>query len=111
MHARGKRTQFTSVSLDLSKIRDFGDTDYKLKRELVASDGHDLVEHEVLITELRRVAREEAKEDRLRAVRALRYAMKRKEGLVRWSFNSAGVARKDLINWAERMIQKYFARV
>ena len=26
VHARGKRTQFTSVSLDLSKIRDFGDT-------------------------------------------------------------------------------------
>jgi len=27
VHARGKRTQFTSISLDLAKIRDFGDTE------------------------------------------------------------------------------------
>jgi hypothetical protein len=43
VHARGKRTQFTSVSLDLSKIRDFGDTNYKLERDKTVSDGPALV--------------------------------------------------------------------
>lgn len=27
VHARGKRTQYTSVSLDLAKIKDFGEAD------------------------------------------------------------------------------------
>ncbi len=111
VHARGKRTQYTSVSLDLSKIRDFGDTNYKLERESAISDGHGLVEHETLIAELRRVAREETKEARLRAVQALRYATSRREGLVSWSFKTTGVAQKDLISWAEKIIQKYFARI
>ncbi|HUY90246.1 MAG TPA: hypothetical protein VMV10_16025 [Pirellulales bacterium] len=111
VHARGKRSQFTSVSLDLSNICDFGDADYKLKREVIATDGHTLVEHEALIAELRRVAKEEAKEDRLRAVQALRYATRRKEGLVSWSFDLSGIARKDLISWAEKSVQKYFAQV
>lgn len=43
VHARGKRTQFTSVSLDLSKIRDFGDTYYKLERDKTVSHGHSLL--------------------------------------------------------------------
>lgn len=104
VHARGKRTQYTSVSLDLSKIRDFGDADYRLERELLLNEGHSLVEHQELIAELRRVAIEEQKEDRLRAIQALRYATKRKEGLVHWCFNTAGIPRKDLIAWAEKMI-------
>jgi hypothetical protein len=111
VHARGKRTQYTSVSLDLSKIQDFGDTDYKLERELTAKDGHVLVEHENLIAELRRVVREGEKEDRLRAAQALRYATRRKEGLVNWSFNTTGVARKELITWAEKKVQPYFTRI
>jgi hypothetical protein len=53
VHARGKRTKFTSVSLDLSKIRDFGDTDYRLERQKLVSDRHRLIEHEFLISELR----------------------------------------------------------
>ena len=32
VRARGKRTNYTSVSLDPSKIRDFGDALYRLKR-------------------------------------------------------------------------------
>src|SRR5436190_20886604 len=78
VHARGKRTQFTSVSLDLTKIKDFGDTDYRLEREPTARDGHTLVEHEALLAELRRVVREEEKAERLRAAQALRYASRRK---------------------------------
>jgi hypothetical protein len=111
VHARGKRTQYTSVSLDLTRIHDFGDTDYKLERELAARDGHGLVEQEALIAELRRLVREGEKEERLRAVQALRYATRRKEGLVNWSFNTTGVARKDLITWAENKVQAYFNRV
>jgi hypothetical protein len=97
VHARGKRTQFTSVSLDLSKIRDFGDTDYRLEQRKVTGDGHALIEHDALIQNLRRAAQEEEKAERLRAVQALRYAIRRKEGLVKWSFDFTGIARKDLI--------------
>jgi len=56
VHARGKRTQFTSVSLNLAKIKDFGDTDYRLNRERAEGDAHGVVEHEALLSELQRVA-------------------------------------------------------
>lgn len=111
VHARGKRTQFTSVSLDPAKIRDFGDTTYRLKRELTQAHGHALVEHEELLDELRRVINEGSKAERARAIHARRYATWRKEGLVRWSFNFAGVKRKGLIAWAETRVQVYFSRV
>jgi len=110
VHARGKRTRFTSVSLDLTRIRDFGEADYRLEREQTASDGHLLVEHETLLTELRKVAREASKAERLRAVQALRYATRRKEGLVQWAFDTTAVARKDLITWAEKKVRAYFTR-
>jgi len=111
VHARGKRTQFTSVSLDLSKNRDFGDTNYKLQRDKTVSDGHSLVEHEALLAELRRSVREAEREDSDRAARALVYATRRKEGLVNWAFNISSVARKDLIAWALGRVQEYFTRV
>jgi hypothetical protein len=111
VHARGKRTRFTSVSLDLSKIRDFGDTNYRLDRPKVAEHRHALVEHEELIGELRRQVREGEKAERLLAVQAMRYATKRKEGLVNWSFDISRVARKDLLVWAEARIQVYFTRL
>ncbi len=111
VHARGKRTQFTSVSLDLSRIRDFGDSTYKLEREKAVSDGHSLVEHETLLSELRRSVREAQREDSDRAARALVYATRRKEGLVTWAFNTSSVARKDLIAWALARVQEYFTRV
>jgi hypothetical protein len=111
VHARGKRTRFTSVSLELTKIRDFGDTDYRLERQKLVDDQHELVEHEVLLSELRRVIREGEKAERLRAVQALRYASKRKEGLVNWSFDISRVARKDLISWAKGRVQLYFTRL
>lgn len=111
VHARGKRTPFTSVSLDLSRIRDFGNTDYKLEQAKIADDGHALVEHHALIQSLRKAAREEEKAERLRAVQALRYALRRMEGLVKWSFDISGIARKDLIAWARGKVQGYFSRV
>jgi len=111
VHARGKRTRFTSVSLDLAKITDFGDADYQLERESAENDGHLLVEQEEVLTELRKVVREGEKEDRLRAARALRYAASRKEGLVRWGFDISPVLRKDLISWTRDKIQVYFTRI
>jgi hypothetical protein len=111
VHARGKRTRFTSVSLDLRKIRDLGDTNYRLERQKLLDDQHALVEHESLLSELRRVIREGEKAERLRAVQALTYASRRKEGLVNWSFDVSRVARKDLISWAKVRVQPYFTRL
>jgi hypothetical protein len=111
VHARGKRTQFTSVALDLTKIRDFGDTDYRLKREETERDGHEIVEHESLVAELQRVIRLQDKAERQRAVQAPRYARERREGLVKWKFDTSGVDRKNLITWAAGKVQIYFAKV
>ena len=111
VHARGKRTRYTSVSLDLSRIKDFGEADYRLERLKTIEDGHSLVEHESLIQHLRKTASEGEKEERLRAVGALRYAKRRREGLVDWTFNISGVERKDLINWAKAHVQPYFTRL
>ena len=110
VHARGKRTKYTSVSLDLSKIRDFGDTSYLFNQGLTAAHGHILVLHEVLLAALRQVIQDQDKADRLRAIQALRYATKRKEGLVDWRFDTASIARKDLIAWAARHVQQYFSK-
>ena len=111
VHAREKRTPYTSVSLDLTKISDFGETDYRFEREKAAAGGHELIEHETLVGELQRTAREEARAERLRAIQAVRYASRRKEGLVKWSFNTSGVVRKDLINWATVQIRPFFTRL
>lgn len=91
-------------------MRDFGEASYVLDQPLVASHNHILVLHEILVAELRRVIQEEDKAERLRAIQALRYAQRRKEGLVEWRFDSS-VARKDLISWAERHVQQYFKRL
>ena len=111
VHARGKRTRYTSVSLDLTKIRDFGDTNYRLERAKLAEDNHGLVEHEELTDELRCMIRDGEKADRLLAVQALRYATKCKEGLVSWTFDISRIARKDLLTWTGTRIQVYFTRL
>jgi hypothetical protein len=111
VHARGKRTPFTSVSLDLARMKDFGEASYKLIREKLEEDNHRLTEHEALLEELRTVAQDGEKADRLRAVQALRYAKKRKEGLIQWVFDISKVARKDVITWAQGKIQVYFCKI
>ncbi len=111
VRARGKRTQFTSVSLAPSRIRDFGDTLYRLKQAEVLRDRHDIVEHEALLANLADAIRASDRADRARAVQALRYARLRREGLVSWRFNCMGIAPKDLINWATPRVNAYFVRV
>jgi hypothetical protein len=111
VRARGKRTQFTSVSLDPNKIDDFGPTLYRAIRHAIAGDGHTLVEHAELMRELRAAAESSQREERARAIQAQRYAKRREEGLVEWRFALGNVERKDLITWAFRHVQKYFAEV
>lgn len=108
--ARGKRTQFTSVSKDPVKIRDFGEQIYKLKQQELKADDHQLVDHEGLMDALRKQARESSKGAKIKAVQALRYAKARMEGLVDWEFNIDGVDRKSLLTWAAGRVSQYFAK-
>ncbi len=108
--ARGKRTQFTSVSKEPGKIADFGETLYHLQQEKLGADDHHLVEHQQLVDALREQARSTEKAAKLKAVQAIRYAKKRAEGLVDWRFDTSGVQPKDLITWAGSKVQAYFQR-
>jgi hypothetical protein len=110
VHARGKRTQFTSVSKDQSRIRDFGPALYKLQRVELVQDNHQLIEHALLIASLRTTIQSRDKAERARAIQALRYAQARVEGLVQWTFKAASVEPKDLLNWAHGQVQKYFVK-
>jgi hypothetical protein len=85
VHARGKRTALTSVSLNRHAIARFGECDYLLLRDKLAPDRHELTEHEDLIANLTGVAKAETKAERNKALQALRYARKRREGIVTWS--------------------------
>lgn len=111
VRARGKRTQFTSVSLDDKKIELFGPVCYRVLRDELDGGGHGLVEHKELMESLLRSARSSDKAERVRAIRAQLYARRRLEGLVDWSFDISGLERKELITWAFGRIQKYFSKV
>lgn len=108
--ARGKRTQFTSISRDPIKIRDFGDTLYKVKRDELDEDSHTTVEHEQLIESLKETVNTEMKAEKARALQALRRAQLRREGLIDWNFDISGVAPKEITTRAMDWVQKYFER-
>jgi len=110
VHARGKRTQFTSVSLDPNKIKEFGPTLYKLKEEETLSDGHKIIEHQILLDALHTAAQNETKAERIRALQAIRYARRRKEALIDWQFDISSIERKKIITWAKKQVNKYFSR-
>jgi hypothetical protein len=110
VRARGKRTPYTSVSLERHAIERFGECDYLLLRHLLNRDKHALVDHAELIRELRLAIRERKKADRLTTIQALRYARLRKEGLIVWKFDYEGVERKELITWTYQKVQEYFQR-
>ncbi len=111
VRARGKKTRFTSVSLDKAKIDDFGPALYLALRSTISQDGHSIVEHSDLIAVLRATAVVSQKADRERALQAIRYATRRKEGLVDWNVDLHGVERKDVILFGFNVVQKYFKRV
>jgi hypothetical protein len=110
VRARGKRTAYTSVSLHPDAIRDFGNTLYQVKRPKLEDDGHALVQHGGLLAELRKAAAKESKGERLRAVQALRYAKRRREGLIDWKFDVSAVKPTDLVSWAQSRVAAYFAK-
>lgn len=110
VEARGKRTQFTSVSKAPGKIGDLGDQLYRVKRDKLDKDGHSLVEHELLMDALREQVQKTDRASRLKAAQALRYARKRLEGLIDWQFDIRGVERKDLLTWAAGKVRGYFSQ-
>jgi len=111
VHARGKKTNHTSVSLNRQAIARFGECDYLLLRDKLAVDNHKFTEHESLISRLTELAQSETKSERNKALQAIRYARRRKEGLVTWNFDFKAVERKDLVTWAFNKIQPYFRRI
>jgi hypothetical protein len=78
--ARGKRTNFTSVSLDLSRLRDLGEAEYQLRRPETETDGHGVIEHNTLVQMLRQICQTSDKHERARALQGIRYARARLEG-------------------------------
>ena len=77
-----------------------------------AADGHELVEHRVVDS----VNSDESfamrrKPNVIRAIQALRYATRRKEGLVNWSFDITWVSRKDLSDLGQNASSTYFTRL
>lgn len=110
VRARGKRTRFTSISLDQTKIDDFGSALYLALKTVITRDGHSIVEHSDLIASLRSSAASSDKAERVRALQAIRYAIRRREGLVSWDFKFDGVERKDIISFGLNAVQKYFKR-
>lgn len=111
VRTRGKRTRFTSLSLDRSKIDDFGPALYLVLKLEVIQDRHSIVEHADLIASLREAAESSDKADRVKAIQAQRYATRRQEGLVDWVFDYGSIERKELVTWAFNKIQKYFRKL
>lgn len=110
VHARGKRTRFTSVSTSKDAIRDFGDQLWKLAQPKVTDDGHVVVTHEELLQGLRALLHGDDERARELAARALPRSRQRREALVDWRLSIDGIERKDRISWAERYVRAYFTR-
>ncbi len=108
VRARGKRTKYTSVSLDRDKIDDFGPTLYQALCSEILDQGHAIIEHDALIQSLRAAALDGDKLDRRKALQAQRYAIRRREGLIDWAFDITRVQRKELITWAFTQVQSFF---
>jgi len=108
VRTRGKRTKYTSVSLDPDKIDDFGPTLYQALCPEIVGKGHAIIEHDALIQSLKAAVLEGDKLDRRRALQAQRYAIRRREGLIDWTFDITRVQRKELITWAFAQVQSFF---
>ena len=110
VHARGKRSRYTAVSKDPDAIRDFGPQLWAADRPRLRADAHRVVDHETLATHLRDEVQSGDPDARELAARALVRVLRRKEALVHWTFDHAGVERKDLITWAATRVRNYFTR-
>lgn len=110
VHARGKRTRFTSLSDDPSTIADFGPQLWRLRQLELRDGGHRVEHHDALIQALRVQTGDARPDVRQLARKALQRAQKRREALVIWCFNISGVAPKALPEWARPHVRPYFAR-
>jgi len=111
VHARGKRTRFTSLSIDPATIVEFGPQLWSLRQPDIYEGGHGVMGHEALLTALREATR--ASPDpvaREIASRALPRATQRREALVTWKFDVSRVPRKELSEWARPHVRPYFSR-
>ena len=108
--ARGKRTQFTSVSQDADSIRHFSGELYRCSRIAVQGDGHTFVEHNDLVDGIRQTILKSRREEKIKAERALQYTTRAKEALINWKFDFRRVPRKDRITRCGDQIQAYFTQ-
>ena len=111
VHARGKHTRFTSLSVDPTAVKDFGPQLWRLLHPELGRDGHGLTDHDTLVRTLRDEARSHSDpvaQDL--AARALPRAIRRREAIVCWSFDVSRVARKDLSEWARPRVRPYFVK-
>lgn len=112
VHARGKRTRFTSVSTSKDAIRDFGEQLWKLVQPKVTDDGYVVVTHSQLLQALRVLLQGDDERARELAARALPRSIRRREALVDWQYKDKvdRIERKDRISWAEKYVRDYFTR-
>jgi hypothetical protein len=112
VRARGKRTRFTSLSIDPGAIVDFGPQLWRLIEPLLHADGHGLVNHDVLLRTLRNEARsatDPIAQDL--AARAIPRAVRRREALVAWTFDISRITAKMHAEWARPHVRAYFVKV
>ena len=112
VHARGKRTRFTSLSTDPASIVDFGPALWRLLQPNIYDDGHGVIGHDALLSALRADASSSSDPlTRELASRALPRAIRRREALVTWNFDVSRILRKDISEWARPHVRPYFSRV
>ncbi len=113
VRARGKKTNFTSVSLDKDKVKSFGDAIYTLLNDILHTDMHKLIEHKQVLESLRTFAKGDDPKQKDLALRAIPRAKSNLEGLIRWNFkipSDVGGSTK-LISWVSPKVQKYFDKL
>jgi hypothetical protein len=111
VHARGKRTRYTSLSIDPATIVEFGPQLWRLLQPKIQDGGHGVLGHDDLVTTLRAETRSSPDPAaRELASRALPRTLRRREALVLWRFDVSRVPRKELSEWARPHVRPYFAR-
>ncbi|GAA4422411.1 hypothetical protein GCM10023155_06000 [Bremerella cremea] len=108
--ARGKKTQYTSVSESEDSIRHFSGQCYRCESSEIVSEGHEVLLHADLLMLLRTTALGAQRAEKIKAERALQLATRAREALIDWKFDLKGVARKDRITHSASQIQKFFVR-
>lgn len=111
VHARGKRTRYTSLSTDPEAIKIFGPQLWRFHEAAATQEGHRVVTHEELLTWLKQECTSSPDpKARDLAIRALPRARQRREALVVWNFQTSNVERKLLTEWARPHVRKYFSK-